>query len=130
MPYFVICPIYAVLVVMGLLLGLGLLFFARTRRFSGFILSGTVGTFPGFVVGNLLFWAIFVGIAMLLKIPIEHFKDSQVVGGVAGILLIIVLVGGLAVANILGCGSGFLVGCWLFAKIKRRLSNESLERTA
>jgi hypothetical protein len=95
MPYFVICPIYAVLVAAGLLPGLGLLCFARTRRYSGFVLCGTVGTFPGFVLGNLLFWAVFFGIAVLLKIPVEHFQSSHLVIGTAGIFLIIVLIVGL-----------------------------------
>jgi hypothetical protein len=129
MPYFVICPIYAALVAFGLLLGLGLLCSARTRRYAGFILSGTIGTFPGFIIANLLCWVVFFGVAVVLKIPMEHFKDSEIALGMAGIFLIIVLVGGLIVANILGCGSGFLAGCWLFAKIRRRLSNKSVQPT-
>ena len=127
MPYFVICPIYAVLVAGGLLLGLGLLCFAQTRRYSGFALCGTAGTFPGFVLGNLLFWAVFIGIAAFLRIPLEHFKDSSFVMYPAAIFLIIVLIVGLAVANILGCGSGFLAGCWVFAKIRRRFSKKSAQ---
>ena len=127
MPYFVICPIYAVLVASGLLLGLGLLCFARTRRYSGFVLCGTALTFPGFVLGNLLFWGVFVRIAVLLKIPVEHFQNSHLVVGTAGIFLIIVLIVGLAVANVRGCSSGFLVGCWLFAKIRKRLSKKSAQ---
>lgn len=127
MPYFFILPIYAILVAAGLLLGLGFLCFERTRAFSGFILSGTFGTFPGFVIGNILFWAVFVGIAMLLKIPVEHFKDSDVVGGIAGLILLIVMVGGLVLANILGCISGFFAGCWTYAKVRERWSRPTMK---
>ena len=129
MPYFVICPIYAAFVVGGLLLGLGLACSARTRRFSGYVLCGTAGTLPGFVVGNLLFWWGFLGIAVLLKIPADHLPDSGLIKGIGGVFLIVVLVGGLVLANILGCCSGFLAGCWLFAKIRRRLSNKSAQPT-
>ena len=120
MPYFFILPIYAILLAAGLLFGLGFLCFARTRSISGFILSGTFGTLPGFVIGNILFWAVFVGFAMLLKIPVEHFKDSDVAGGIAGLILLSVMVGGLALANVLGCVSGFFAGCWIYAKVRER----------
>ncbi len=120
MPYFFILPIYAILLAAGLLLGLGFLCFARTRPISGLILSGTFGTLPGFVIGNILFWAVFVGVAMLLKIPVEHFKDSDVAGGIAGFALIFFMIGGLALANVLGCVSGFFAGCWAYAKVRKR----------
>ena len=125
MPYFVICPIYAVLVVGGLILGLGLLCFARLRRYAGFILCGTAGTFPGFLIGNLLFWVAFIGLALLLKIPVDRFGDSDFIKVIGGWFLIVVMIGGLAIANILGCGLGFLFGCWLFAKNKKRSAKKS-----
>jgi hypothetical protein len=130
MPYFIIFPIYVVLVVLGLLLGLGLLFIPRLRQYSGIVISGTIGTFPGFAIGNLLFWVIFIGIARILNIPIEHFKDSQAIVGSASIVLLIALIGGLAGANILGCGAGFIAGSWLFVKIRKKFSNKPLQPTA
>jgi len=120
MPYFFIFPIYAILLAGGLLLGLGFLCFARTRPAAGFVLSGTFGTFPGFVIGNVLFWAVFVGATMLLKIPVEHFKDSDLAGVIAGIILIALMVGGLALANVLGCILGFFAGCWIYGKVRER----------
>lgn len=120
MPYFVIFPIYVALFAGGLLLGTALICFARTRRYAGFVISGTLGTLPTFIISNVLFWSAFVGIAILLKIPAEHFKDSHLVNAGAGILLIITLVGGLIVANLIGCISGFLAGCWFFAMLNKR----------
>ncbi len=120
MPYFFILSVYIGLLSLGIIVGIILLFFQRTRSLSGYIFSGTAGTLPGFIIGNLLFWLLFIGALQLFKEPIHRLPDSDFVRTVGGGFLILLMMGGLALANILGCGLGFLSGCWIYGKIKKR----------
>jgi len=126
MPYFFIFPVYVGLVGLGILAGIILLFFQRTRPLSGYVFSGTAGTFPGFIIGNLLFWVLFIGVLRLFKGPIDRLPDSDFIRTLGGGILILIIIGGLALANILGCGFGFFSGCWIYRKIKKRKSNKSI----
>jgi hypothetical protein len=126
MPYFFICPIYVGLVGLGILGGIVLLFFQRTRPLSGYVLSGTAGTLPGFIIGNLLFWVLFIGVLRLFKGPIDRLPDSNFIRTLGGGILILIIIGGRALANILGCGFGFFSGCWIYRKIKNKKLNISV----
>jgi ABC-type antimicrobial peptide transport system permease subunit len=126
MPYFFIFPVYVGLVSLGILAGLVLLFFQRTRSLSGYVFSGTAGTLPGFIIGNLLFWVLFIGVLRLLKGPIDRLPDTDFVRSLGGRILILMMIGGLALANILGCGIGFFSGCWIYRKIKKRKASTSI----
>jgi len=123
MPYFSLCPVYIGLVGLGILGGIVLLFFQRIRPLSGYVLSGTAGTLPGFIIGNLLFWVLFIGVFRLFKGPVDRLPDSDFIRTLGGGILILFIIGGLALANILGCGFGFFSGCWIYRMIKKRKSN-------
>ena len=112
MPYFFICPIY-VLLVLGLLgLAVGVRFTSKYRGYTSHIVFGAIGTFPGFFLGNAMFWALFLGLVWLLKkVPMELSGDvikTAAAFGLAGLF-----VGGLALANAVGFVGGFLSGFWL-----------------
>ena len=119
MPYFIICPIYALLVVGFMLLSLVLLFIKRLRHWSSYVALGTLGTIPGFVIGNVLFWLVLFGVASLIQKPMQQISSS-VLDGVAAVGVVLFFVGGLALANIGGCAAGFLGGVWLRSKFRRK----------
>lgn len=116
MPYFVILPVYVMAVAVLAVIALALVCFERHRRKGLMMLAGTFGTFPGFVVGNLLFWLVIVGIAAIVKTPFDKLS-SDLVNGVVGVGLAIFVVVGLAVANIIGCLAGFFGMIWIIAKL-------------
>ena len=115
-PYFFILPVYAMAIAVLAVIALALVCFKRHRRKGLMMLAGTFGTFPGFVVGNLLFWLVLVGIATVLKTPLEKLS-SDLVNGVVGVGLAIFVVVGLALANIVGCLAGFFGTIWIIAKL-------------
>jgi hypothetical protein len=119
MPYFFIGPIYAILLVGLFALSLVLFCFRRSRHLSSYVAVGALGTFPGFVVGNLLFWLVLFAVASIVKKPLDQIS-SEVVHGVAAVGLVVFVVGGLAVANIGGCLAGFLAGVWVRRKLRRK----------
>lgn len=127
MPYFFILPIYLGLFFLFLMIGVVLLFIPRLRKFSGYILSGTVGTFPGFVLLNILFWIVLVGIAALIKVSVGDLLDHEVVGASLGLGLILFIVVGLSLANIIGCSGGFLAGMWIYRFIQKRRAGKTPE---
>jgi hypothetical protein len=111
-PYFFILPIY-VLILLGLLLASGtLLLIKPLRHWSSFVAVGALGTLPGFVLGNLIFWLITWAVFSLLQRPFQQVA-SDVVKGVAGVAGILFLMVGLALANIVGVIAGFLGGVWV-----------------
>ena len=82
MPYFIICPIYALLFV-GLLLVSAVLFFIKsTRSWSSYIACGAAGTIPGFILGNILFWLVAWGLVNLMLKPIHQIL-SDIMNGAA-----------------------------------------------
>jgi hypothetical protein len=117
MPYFIICPIYAVMF-LGLLLLAGVLAFTKQfRRWSSYLVAGALGTLPGFIIGNVLFWLIAWGFFTVLQKPLQQVS-SDVVNGAAAMGLVIVFVGGLGLANVAGCAAGFLGGIWIRSKFR------------
>jgi ABC-type antimicrobial peptide transport system permease subunit len=119
MPYFIICPIYALLFV-GLLLVSAVLFFIKsTRSWSSYIACGAAGTIPGFILGNILFWLVAWGLVDLMLKPIHQIL-SDIMNGAAAPVVILLFVGGLAVANIGGCVAGFFAGVWVRSKFRRK----------
>jgi ABC-type antimicrobial peptide transport system permease subunit len=121
MPYFIICPVYALLVIALLLVATVLFFFKKFRFLSSYILCGTIGTFPGFVIGNVVFWLIVAGVATLLQKPMQQVT-SDLAKGVAAGGFILLFIGGLALANISGFVAGFFGGIWLRWKFSKRKS--------
>ena len=136
MPYFIICPIYAILFTGGIFLGLGFWVRPSTRPYSGIVLSGTLGTIPGFIVGNILFWAISIAILWLIYFPLKFLETAlpenifKIIELVVGIPGLIALAAGLLFANIIGCLAGFLAGCYLIDYMRQRLSNQGIDQTA
>jgi hypothetical protein len=119
MPYFIICPIYA-LVFVGLLLASAVLLFIKPLcRWSSYLAVGALGTFPGFILGNVIFWLVAWGLLTILQKPVLQLA-SDITNGAAAVTTVIFFVGGLAVANIGGCAAGFFGGVWIRSKFKRK----------
>jgi hypothetical protein len=119
MPYFIICPIYAVLFVGLILISLALLFIKELRHWSSYVACGAVGTIPGFILGNILFWVIALGVLQIFQKPMQQIT-SDIAVGAATITVIIFFIGGLAIANIAGCAVGFVGGLWIRHKFRRK----------
>jgi len=119
MPYFIICPIYALLFAGLMVLSVVLLFIKRLRRWSSYVAVGALGTFPGFILGNVIFWVITWGLLTILHKPMQQIT-SDIANGVAAIAVVIFFVGGLDVANIGGCAAGFLGGVWIRSRFRRK----------
>ncbi len=119
MPYFIICPIYALLFAGLMVLSVVLLFIKRLCRWSSYVAVGALGTFPGFILGNVIFWVITWGLLTILHKPMQQIT-SDIANGVAAIAVVIFFVGGLAVANIGGCAAGFLGGVWIRSRFRRK----------
>lgn len=118
MPYFIICPIYAAIFV-GLLLLAGVLAFTKQfRRWSSYLVAGALGTLPGFIVGNVMFWLAAIGVMAVLRKPLD-LVESELGSGTATVGLILFLGGGLVFANIAFCALGFMGGFWLRSKFRR-----------
>jgi hypothetical protein len=118
MPYFIICPIYAVLFVGLLFVSCVLLFIKPLRRWSSYLAVGAVGTLPGFILGNVIFWLVTWGLLTIAHKPLQQLS-SDIANGVAAVVVVVFFVGGLAIANIGGCVVGFFGGVWLRAKLRR-----------
>jgi len=114
MLYFIIFPIYALLFMGFLLLSVIVLFIKPLRQWSSYLVFGALGTLPGFVIGNILFWLIVWGLLSLL-----HESAQEITSDIAKAVAIICFVGGLAVTNIVGCTAGFLGGIRLRSKVYR-----------
>lgn len=119
MPYFIICPIYALLFIGLMLVSVVLLFIKRLRHWSSYVALGAVGTIPGFIIGNVLFWLLLFGVASVVQKPMQQISSS-VLDGVAAVGLVLFFVGGLAVANIGGCAAGFLGAVWIRYRFRRK----------
>jgi hypothetical protein len=121
MPYFIICPIYAAMFVGMLLLAVALAYTKQFRSCSSYLVAGALGTFPGFIIGNVLFWLVAWGLLTLLQKPLQQV-NSDIANGAAAVGLVVSFVGGLAVANVAGCAVGFLAGIWIRSKFRRQHS--------
>ena len=117
MPYFFICPIYLLLVLCLGTISIAAFFTPRFRHLSLPIAIGTIGTFPGLIIANVLFWVCFIGIAFILKQPFAQVEGALQTGKAIGLAILFVI--GLAAANLGGCVLGFISGLWLRQKIKK-----------
>jgi len=119
MPYFIICPIYALLFVGLMLASAVLLFIKPLRRWSSYLAAAALGTFPGFILGNVIFWLVAWGSLTILQKPRQQFT-SDIATDVTALATLIFFVGGLAVANIGGVTAGFFGGVWIRSKFMRK----------
>lgn len=119
MPYFFICPIYALLFAGLMPVSLVLCFIKHLRHWSSYIVCGALGTFPGVVLGNVVFWVHALGFLILVKKPVQYIT-SDIADNVAPFAIVLFLVGGFAVTNIGGCAAGFFGGVWIRSKYGRK----------
>ena len=119
MPYFFIIPIYGLIFVGLLIISLGLRFIKQLRPFSSYVACGALGTFPGLIIGNVIFWLIAWGLFTLLQKPMQQVT-SDIANGVEAIAVVIFFVGGLAIANIGGCVVGFWGGVLIRSRFTRK----------
>ena len=111
MPYFFIGPLYVMLLVGLLVFALIARCIPRLQPYSGDLAVGALGTVPGFIIGNAVFWAVVVGAALLLKKPLDHATGAWKAGAAFGFAALFVT--GLVLANLAGCAVGFLGGVWI-----------------
>lgn len=119
MLYFFICLIYALLFAGLMLVSLVLCFIKRLRQWSSYVACGALGTFPGFVLGNIVFWLVALGVLTLVQKSARQMT-SDIANDVAHLAAATFFVGGLAVANIGGCAAGFFGGAWIRSKYSRK----------
>ena len=117
--YFFICPIYALLFAGLMPVSLVLCFIKHLRQWSSYVACGALGTFPGFVLGNIVFWLVALGVLTLVQKSVQHIT-SDIADDVAPFAIVLFLVGGLAVTNIGGCAAGFFGGVWIRSKYGRK----------
>jgi len=121
MPYFFILPIYALLFGGLLMVSIALCFTKRFKHWSSYIAIGALGTFPGFIIGNILFWLVTWGLLTLFHKPMQQMT-SDIAHGVETVAVVIFFIGGLSLANIGGCIAGFLGGVWIRSKFSKKRS--------
>lgn len=119
MPYFFILPVYFALFAGLLVISTLVRLWPAFRGISSYLFYGALGTFPGLLAGNFLFWSGLLGFVMLFRhVPIEHageaVRNTVAVGFLAAAGI------GLAIANCAGCASGFVAGLWWRARRDRR----------
>ena len=116
MPYFFIVPAYAVLLV-----GLGLAAFLtrltpQFRWVGGYLIGGGIGTLPGFVMANGI-----VTIAGIVPALVaERWALPECVRHVCGMFAGMTLMLGPFAASAAGIGVGFLAGCWIVWRARRK----------
>jgi hypothetical protein len=119
MPYFFILPVYFALFAGLLVISAMVRLWPAFRWVSSYLFYGALGTFPGILAGNFLFWSGLLGFVMLFRhVPIaqagEVVRNTVAVGFLAAAGI------GLAIANFAGCASGFLAGLWWRARRDQR----------
>lgn len=115
MPYFIILPVYALLLAFLAIAA----FVARSveswRPASGYIVAGTVGTLPGFMVANVV--VMLAGFSPVLMA--QHFAPPQWLQQASVIVAAAILLVGPFVASTIGIALGFAAGVF-FVFIRRR----------
>jgi len=120
MPYFFICPLYALLFMALMLVSLVLLFIRSWRQYSSYVFFGALGTLPGFIFGNVVFLLVAWGMLAIHQKPMSQVT-SDIAQGIATFNLIIFFVSGLAIANLGGCVAGFLGGIWIRSMFRKKI---------
>lgn len=118
MPYFFILPAYIALALALIVLGMVVRYIPRWQFASVYLLSGALGTLPGFLIANVIVMlAGVIPVILSEKITLPHLL--QQIGGfvVAGILLI-----GPFIASAVGIAGGFFSGVYIV--FRKRSKND------
>jgi len=115
MPYFIILPVYVLLLVALIVAAIVTRFVPQSQPASAYIVGGTVGTLPAFLVANILVtlaallpvWA-----AQKLELP-QGLHDATKIFGAAVLLI------GPFVASALGVFFGFAVGVYFIFRRRK-----------
>ena len=116
MPYFIILPAYVALLLFLIVAAVVTRCVASWRAASGYIVGGTVGTLPGFIIANVI-----VTLAGILPVLLTQKISpppwlQQVVAIIVGFILIL----GPFVASAIGVALGFAAGAFFVFRRRRR----------
>jgi hypothetical protein len=112
MPYFIILPLYALLLLTLIGLGGVFLFVQKLRYYAPFVFAAALGSFLGLILANVI---LIVCAIFLLKLPVP--KSVQTVQGVfTGITLFI----GPFIASTVGVLLGMFAGAGMMWRLKRK----------
>ena len=123
MPYFFVIPAYVVFVALMLGLAVALHFSSELQPASGYIVGGTIGSVPAFILANIV-----VTLAGLLPNwltrgnSLPNWLDSTL--KVIGVLVLFV---GPFLASIASIVLGFAAGVYVVFKRRRRIINHAAE---
>jgi len=128
MPYFIILPAYVVLLAALVVAATAARLVPSLRSTSGYIVGGTVGTLPGFIVSNVI-----VTLAGLLPVfAAQKVTLPEWVHQAGAFLAVAILFIGPFVASAAGVVLGFIAGVYFVFRRRRRNEppNPSLDPTA
>ena len=116
MPYFIILPVYALLLAFLAAASVVARCVESWRPASGYIVGGTVGTLPGFIVANVV-----VTLAGLLPVLVaQHFTPPQWLQQAGAVVVAAILLIGPFVASAIGVVLGFAAGVFFVFRRRRR----------
>ena len=119
MPYFIILPVYVLLLVALIVAAIVTRFVPQLQPASAYIVGGTVGTLPAFVVANIL-----VTLAGLLPVwAAQKMELPQRLHDATKFFVAAVLLVGPFVASAIGVFLGFALGVYFV--FRRRRSHAS-----
>ncbi|MEI8044676.1 MAG: hypothetical protein WCL11_24915 [Verrucomicrobiota bacterium] len=116
MPYFIILPVYALLICGLSIAAVATRFVPKVRPASGYIVGGILGMIPGFILANVI-----VTLAGLLpvwasqKVTLPQWLESAMKIFVAAVLLL-----GPFAASAVGVLVGFALGALIVFRRRRR----------
>ena len=115
MPYFIILPVYALLI-LGLTIAVVVSrFVPRLRPASGYVIGGTVGTLPGFLLANVV-----ITLAGLLPVWVgQNMAMPPWLQDASKFFVAVVLLIGPFVASAIGVLIGFAAGLYFVFRRRR-----------
>lgn len=119
MPYFFILPVYAVLLVFLLIAAVVARCVEGWRPASGYIIGGTVGTLPGFIVANVI--VTLVGILPVLVA--QHLTLPEWLQKAGAVIVAAILLAGPFIASAIGVILGFVAGIFFVFRRRRRYAS-------
>ena len=127
MPYFIILPIYALLLAFLVIAAIFARYVESWRPASGYLVGGTVGSFLGFIVANLI-----VTLAGVLPVLVaRHLTPPQWLQQAGAVVVAAILLVGPFVASAMGVILGFAAGVFfVFRRRRRRAANLQIEPRA
>jgi hypothetical protein len=117
--------IYLTIFLAFFLLGGVIYFIPRLRKYSGYIWSGTAGTLPGILWYNILYslFPLVLAFGFILYKRGDFLISNAIINSNIWGGIMIALIIGFILANIIGCGVGFIGGALLYKKyIRQRTS--------